>query len=200
MITSIISNNLEFTPDVNINNITQKNIIIAGNGWGKTQLIKSIRSKLFEKHQRIDIKLKFTKDFIRKPKGVYFLINEELDSRAVKDSVNPFESSTYCSRIVETIHKSTLSNGQDQKRTINGFMNELIVKDTIWFLDEPEKSLDLVELSNLIEKIVKLDSQVFIITHSPLFINDERFNKIILDKSYYNELVKRKLIHSEKMK
>ena len=190
MITKIKTKDLKhLTRDIKLEKIKKHNIIIAPNGWGKTQLIKAIRDKLFQDCSRCDIKLDFSNEFKKEPKGVYFSINEELDSRAIRESVNLFDGDTYCSRLVESVTKSELSNGQDQQRTLKLFSEEVIKEGFIWFLDEPEKSLDIVELSELINNILKLNAQIFIITHSPLFIMNDKFNKIILDENYYEKAI-----------
>ena len=191
MIEKVITQNLRYMDtDINIDNISEHNVIIARNGWGKTTLIKAIRSKLFEDNTRKDIQIKFSDDFMADPKGVYFTINEELDARAVKDSINSNDPITYTARFIEGITKSELSNGQDQRRTIEMFLDSLIKPGTIWFLDEPEKSLDIVQQHELIKKILKSNCQTFIITHSSLFLQNKNFNKIVLDEDYYTKVQK----------
>jgi energy-coupling factor transporter ATP-binding protein EcfA2 len=192
MITKIKTNQLNYlTKDVDLNypnQIKQYNIIIAPNGYGKTQLIKAIRSKLFEKTKRKDVELDFSEEFKKDPKGVYFTINEELDKRAIGSSINTNDSKSFLNKTMEYMHRSELSNGQEQKRTIDMFLKQLILPETIWFLDEPEKSLDIVQLDLMIKKILSLNIQVFIVTHSPILINNENFNKIILDEEYFKKV------------
>lgn len=189
MVERLITKELKhISEDIDIDNIGKHNVIIARNGWGKTTIIRAIRSKLFEDINRKDIRIKFSDEFIADPKGVYFTINEELDARAVRESINPNDGDTFNARFIEQITKSELSNGQDQRRTIEMFLEQLIKPNTIWFLDEPEKSLDIVQQNELIKKILKSECQTFIITHSPLFIQNDKFNKIVLDREYYSQV------------
>lgn len=192
MITRIKTEKLMYlTKDIDLsgNDIKQYNVILAPNGFGKTQLIKSIRNKIFENQKRKDIRLDFTDEFKENPKGVYFTINEELDGRAIKDTINSYDSNTFISRTLESMHRSELSNGQEQKRTIEMFLDNLIQPETIWFLDEPEKSLDIVQQDILMKKILSLNIQVFVVTHSPLFIKNTKFNIIPLDEEYYKKVL-----------
>jgi len=175
---------------VNISEIQNHNLIIAPNGWGKTQMIKAIRSKLFEDTENTNVGIAFTEEFMQNPKHVYFTINEELDQRAIKESINPFDSGSYGSRLIKTMSLGEMSNGQGQLDLLSDFTNDMIYDGCIWFLDEPEKSLDIVQVDKLIKKILSLNIQIFVISHSPLFLRNEKFNKIILDEKYYNKSMK----------
>jgi len=174
---------------VELLDIKKHNLIIAPNGWGKTQMVKEIRNKLFEDRENDNISISFEKGFMDNPKHVYFTINEELDKRAIQASISPFESDSYGTRLVKSMSLGEMSNGQGQLDLLTDFAEELIYPGCIWFLDEPEKSLDIVQVDKLIKKLLSLDIQVFIISHSPLFIKNKKFNKIILDEKYYKKAI-----------
>jgi predicted ATPase len=191
VITKIKIKEIPYTEkSIDISKITNHNLIIAPNGWGKTQMIKAIRSKLFEDTQTKNVSLSFTEEFMQNPKHVYFTINEELDQRAIKDSISPFDSSSYGTRLVKTVNLQSMSNGQSQLDLLSDFSNDLIYSGCIWFLDEPEKSLDIVQVDKLIKKILSLDIQIFVISHSPLFLKNKKFNQIIIDQKYFDKSIK----------
>ena len=181
---------IENYPDENviINNIKKKNIIIGRNGFGKTTLFKSIRKNIIDR-DRNEVQLKFSDEFISNPKHVYFTIPEELDGRAIKDTISPFEADSFVPRTIKTIEMSEMSSGQEQKDILSMFQNNIVYDGCIWFIDEPEKSMDVIELDKFIKYILKLDAQVFINTHSTTLLNDKRFNKIILDEEYNEKMI-----------
>ena len=191
MLTKIKIKEIPYTnKSVEILDIKKHNIIIAPNGWGKTQMIKAIRSKLFEDTDDKNVSMAISKEFMENPKHIYFTINEELDQRAIGNSINPSDSSTYAARLVKSVNLKEMSNGQGQLDLLNDFSNDMVYAGCIWFLDEPEKSLDIVQINKLMKKLLSLDIQVFIITHSPLFLKNDKFNKIILDEDYFKKAMK----------
>jgi len=172
-----------------IENIGKKNIVVGRNGYGKTTLFKGIRKNIMERVVG-EVGLQFSKEFIESPKHVYFTLPEELDAKAIKETINPYEADTFVGRTIKTLEMSEMSSGQEQKDILTMFKNEVVYEGCIWFIDEPEKSMDVIELDKFIKYIHKLDAQVFINTHSPTLLNDKRFNKIVLDKKYNEKMEK----------
>lgn len=175
--------------NVVIDGIGKKNLIVGRNGFGKTTLLKAIRKNIMQGSQN-EVLVQFSKEFFEDPKHVFFTIPEELDGRAVRDSVNPYESDTFVPRTIKSMQMSEMSSGQEQKDILEMFKNKVVYDGCIWFIDEPEKSMDIVELDRFLEYIHKLDAQVFINTHSPMLLSDERFNKIVLDQEYAQKMGK----------
>jgi len=175
--------------NVLVENIKKKNIVVGRNGFGKTTLFKSIRKNIVDRVVG-EVGLQFSKEFISDPKHVYFTLPEELDGRAVKETINPFESDTFVPRTMKTMQMSEMSSGQEQKDILTMFQNNVVYDGCIWFVDEPEKSMDVIELDKFIKYILKLDAQVFINTHSPTLLTDKRFNKIVLDEDYNDKMEK----------
>ena len=190
MITSIKIKHIEHFPvdDLIIDKITKKNILIGRNGFGKTTLFKSVRAWVIEQN-RDEIDLSFSEDFMNNPKHVYFTLPEELDGRAIQKDISPFDSKTFMSKTVKSMQMSEMSSGQEQRDILDMFKSDAIYDGCIWFIDEPEKSLDVVELDKFIKYLLKTDIQVFINTHSPTLLNDNRFNKIVLDNDYYAKII-----------
>ena len=194
MITAIKVNALENFPhkDFLLGNIKKKNIIVARNGYGKTTLFKGIRDWI-NNEDRDSVDLEFTKDFIDNPKHVYFTLPEELDGRAIQSSISPFEASSFIPKTVKYMEMSEMSSGQEQRDILTMFRDNAIYDGCIWFIDEPEKSLDVVELNKFIKYILKADVQVFINTHSETLLKDSRFNRIVLDEDYFDKA--KKILH-----
>jgi len=191
MITSIKIKHIEHFPidGFTIDKITKKNIFIGKNGFGKTTLFKAIRKWVVEQN-RDEISIFFSEAFMESPKHVYFTLPEELDGRAIQKDINPSDSKTFMAKTVKSMQMSEMSSGQEQRDILSMFKSDAIYDGCIWFIDEPEKSLDVVEFDKFIKYLLTSDIQVFINTHSPTLLNDNRFNRIILDADYYEKIHK----------
>jgi len=192
MITSIkINKDFEFKDRIKKLPLTIKgkniNVIAAPNGYGKSTIFQSIKDTLFKTPVN-GIKLNFTQSFIDNPSEMYFMSPYEVNGKALLNSANPFDSEQYNYSIIEGYKRIHLSSGQETKEMLLDF-KVLAKKDNrIIFLDEPEISMDAVELYKFKETLKNINNiQIWIISHNPLFVLEDEFNVISLDEDYLVE-------------
>jgi len=164
------------------------NVVVAPNGYGKSTIFQSIKDTLF-KEPIEGLKIKFTQSFIDNPAEMYFMSPYEVNGKALLSSANPLDSEQYNYSIIEGYKRCHLSSGQETKEMLLDF-EVLAAKDNrIIFLDEPEISMDAVQLFKFKESLKKLTNiQIWIISHSPIFILEKDFNIVSLDDDYLTEL------------
>ncbi len=165
----------------------QLNVIVAPNGFGKSTIFNSIKTTLFEKEVK-GLDITFTEDFKNNPSEMYFLSPHEINGRSLLNNANPFDQEQYNYSLIEGLKRINLSSGQETKELLLDFEVLASKENRIIFLDEPELSMDAVEL-NKFKNIVKdlKNIQIWIISHNPLFVLDDTFNVISLDEEYLKE-------------
>ena len=170
------------------------NVIVAPNGYGKSTIFQSIKDTLFDKPVK-GLKIQFTQEFIDNPAEMYFLSPSELSGKSLLSNANPFNQAQYNSSLIEGYKRCHLSSGQETKEMLLDFETLAATDNRIIFLDEPEISMDAVQLFNFKESLKKINNiQIWIISHSPIFILEKEFNIISLDDNYLKEL---KAIYSD---
>lgn len=162
----------------------QINIIVAPNGFGKSTIFDNIKSTLFEKPVE-GINISFTDDFRKNPAEMYFMSSHEINGKTLLQNANPFDNDQYNYSITEGFKRIHLSSGQETKEMLLDFEVLATKANRIIFLDEPELSMDAIELKKFIDIVKKLNNiQIWIISHNPLFVLDDDFNIISLDDNY----------------
>jgi len=163
------------------------NVIVAPNGFGKSTIFNSIKVTLFDNPVK-GMKISFTDEFIKNPAEMYFMSPHEINGKSLLKDANPFDAEQYNYSIIEGFKRVHLSSGQETKEMLLDFEVLASKENRIIFLDEPELSMDAVELKKFKEIVKNLTNvQLWIISHNPLFVLDDDFHIVSLDNDYLND-------------
>lgn len=183
------------------------NVIASPNGSGKTTIMKSIESLVFNKEDDfrlkrsedgkvigLSVKARYKKDQKRKP--MFFIGIDDLAPDRQKNNISPWDKDSSIA-IAYWFDKGTKSHGQSNFECIEDLITVASKGDLIW-IDEPELALDMTKMIDLVEllKNALKNTQIVVISHHPFFVLNKEFNVIELDGTNKYQNASRKALKS----